>query len=71
MEILSAFGPTFLWLEGPLSAQGAAQQGVPASGDWPCRRDRTRTIVVNSKDGRGPAVVLAGGVRGGPSQLNS
>ena len=28
-------------------------------------------ILVNRKDGRGPAVVLAGDVRGGPSQLNS
>ena len=27
--------------------------------------------MVNSKDGRGPAVVLGGGLRGGPSQLNS
>ena len=27
--------------------------------------------VVNSKDGRGPAVVVAGDLRGGPSQLNS
>jgi len=27
--------------------------------------------VVNTKDGRGPAVVVAGDLRGGPSQLNS
>ena len=27
--------------------------------------------VVNSKDGRGPAVVVVGDLRGGPSQLNS